>query len=107
MIVYDLKLTADEDLYIDPIMMDFVIAPSDQQHIKDILLSVPGWFKEFPLVGWNPYKRLNARGSKQENIQSAKDQLSADGYLVNPGDLDFDLTPDGELIFKTLNVTRP
>jgi hypothetical protein len=75
----DFKLDSDGDIYIDPDKGDFVITESDSQHVKDILLSVPGWWKEFPLVGWDPYSRLNSR-NLQKGIQDLKTQLEGDGY---------------------------
>ena len=106
MIAYDIKLDANDDIFIDPIKMDFVISPSDSQHIKDILQSVPGWYKEFPLVGFNPYQYLNARINPQAVNQAAKIQLQADGYTIGSGGVDLTLTPDGILKVNTLDVTR-
>lgn len=74
----DIKLDSDGDLLIKD--GDFVIGPSDEQHIKDILNSVPGWFKEFPLVGINPFQFLNSRDSSQQLNQIIKTQLIGDGF---------------------------
>jgi hypothetical protein len=106
-ISYDFKVNPDGGLFIDPNTMDFVIAPSDEKHIENILKAVPGWYKEFPLIGWNPYSKLNARVSKQAEMQSATIMLQADGYLKGPGGIDFDLTPDGEFKVKIIDVFRP
>jgi hypothetical protein len=101
MIAKDLKLDENDDLVIEN--GDFVIAPSDKQHIKDILQSAPGWYKEFPLVGFNPFARLNARNNKQALNKDAKIQLQADGYNVSALDLD---VVDGNIIINTLEVSR-
>jgi hypothetical protein len=103
---YDFKLDEDEDIYIDPVTNDFVIAKSDQQHIKDILQSVPGWFKEFPLVGLNPYQYLNGKTSVQALNQSASIQLKGDGYIIGPSGIKISLSPGGFLQVETIDVTR-
>jgi hypothetical protein len=108
-IVYDLKVQADEngidDLVIDS--GDFVITPSDKQHVKDIFNSVPGWWKEFPLVGFNPFNRINSRESVTSINQSAKIQLRADGYEIGPQGINIERNQAGELVIKTIDVFRP
>ena len=85
---HDFKLDTDGDIAIEN--GDFVIVESDQQHIKDIMESVGGWFKKFPLVGLNPYQYLNARVSATELNKNAKIQLQADGYADVVTDLSQD-----------------
>lgn len=58
---------------------DFVIGDSDNQHISDIVMSSPGWFKEFPLLGVDPANFLNGRGG-QELKQQITIALQSDGY---------------------------
>ncbi len=58
---------------------DFVIGDSDLQHISDIILSAPGWFKEFPLLGVDPENSLNGRGV-DELRQQINIALQSDGY---------------------------
>lgn len=106
-IAYDFKVTDDGSLFIDPVAADFVIAPSDQQHQEDILQSVPGWYKEFPLVGWNPYSKINARTNKQFNMQSATIMLISDGYVKGPEGIDFDLLPSGQFKMNVIDFYRP
>jgi hypothetical protein len=103
MIAYDFELDDDGDLKIEN--NDLVIGPSDLQHIEDILSGAPGHFKEFPLVGWNPYKRLNARTSQVEINQSAKQQLQSDGYEVRA--LNLALSSDGTITLTELDIYRP
>lgn len=81
----DFKLDANGDIAIEN--GDFVIVESDQQHILDIMSSVPGWFKESPLVGFNPYQYLNGRVSVTDLNKEAKIQLQADGYKNVVADL--------------------
>lgn len=102
---YDFKLDDDGDLYIDPVLKDLVIAKSDRQHIRDLLAYAPGHLKEFPLVGWNPYKRLNAKTSRVQNNLDAKNQLLSDGYEVR--DIDLTLSSDGVIELNRLDVYRP
>lgn len=102
--VYDFKLDEDGDLAIDPVTMDFVIAESSTQHIRDILASAAGYFKNAPKLGWNPYYRLNSRVEKQKHIQDAIIQFQSDGWKVNA--IDFD-TQDGQLVITQLDVIRP
>lgn len=70
----------DNDLYINPNTGDFMIAPSDNQHIEDILSSEPGWWKEFVLVGASLRRLLKAKFNTQTVESTIKQQLEADGY---------------------------
>lgn len=102
----DFKVTETGGLFIDPIKKDFVIADSDPQHIKELLMGVQGWIKEFPLVGFNPYSRINSRISKQANIRDATLTLQGDGYTKGVGGIKFTLTPNGEFLIDVLDVYR-
>lgn len=106
-IVYDFLQDENGDLLIDPITMDFVIGPSDKQHVADILKAVPGWFKKFPLVGFDPYQDLNSSPSISEVNQRATVQLQADGYVKGPGGIDISVTPNGDIEIKALDIYRP
>lgn len=107
MTAYDLKVNEDGGLFIDPVAMDFVIAPSDPQHIKELMLGVPGWTKEFPFVGFNPYSKINSRTSKQANIRDATQTLQGDGFEKGPQGINFELTPEGKFNIKIIDVYRP
>lgn len=74
----DFLLDSDGDLRIEN--GDFVIGDSDQDHISDIMNSAQGWFKKFPLLGFNPYQYLNARVDPTDLNKNAKIQLKSDGY---------------------------
>ena len=78
----DLKLDEDGDLYIDPNTGDLKIDLSDKQHIKDIINSNTGWWKQFPLVGVGVQYYLNSSGLDQQLEREIKVQLTADGYSV-------------------------
>lgn len=88
MAAQDFKLDENGDIAIEN--GDFVITASDQQHILDIMQSVPGWIKEFPLVGFNPYQYLNGRTSSTDLNKNAKIQLQGDGYTQVVADLKID-----------------
>ena len=66
MIFTDIQSDDDGDLFIDPNANDFVISPSDQQHISDIIISFVGWWKQFSLVGVGLSSFLNSSGREQE-----------------------------------------
>lgn len=106
-IAYDFKVTEDGSIFIDPDKMDFVITPSDPEHIRKVMLGVPGWVKRAPLSGFNPYSRINSKTSKQANIQAATLALQNDGYVKGINGIDFELTPNGEFNVKILDVYRP
>jgi len=60
---------------------DLAIGESDKQHIQDILYSAPGWWKQYPLVGLNPYRYINSKDTLQSLTNNVKGQLTADGYI--------------------------
>lgn len=84
---------ADGDLLIQN--GDFVVGPSDPQHIKDIINSFPGWWKRTPTVGVGIFQYLNSAGQEQTIEKSIKTQLQADGYVVASPEVSFDA--NGEL----------
>jgi hypothetical protein len=88
MIAKDFKKDAKGDISIEN--GDFVVTDSDREHILDIMQSMPGWFKKFPLVGFNPYQYLNANVSSIEVSKNAKIQLQSDGYDNIVSDLKID-----------------
>lgn len=100
----DFLLDTDGDLLIKD--GDLVIGPSDGQHIKDIMQSVPGWWKEFPLVGFNPFQFLNSRTSVQQQKQIARQQLEGDGFVVDPKELIFTINADGT-VAGSIRAIRP
>lgn len=106
-IAYDLKVNDDGGLFIDPIKKDFVIVQSDNRHIKEVMMGVPGWNKKFPFSGFNPYSKLNNRVNKQALIQAATLALSADGYKKGINGINFELSANGEFDIKIVDVYRP
>lgn len=103
-IVYDFIQDSDGDLKIEN--NDIVIGPSNNQHVLDVMAAVPGWFKKFPLVGFNPYQYLNGKTSITAINQQAKIQLVADGNIIGPGGIAMEFDANGELKIKTIDIYR-
>lgn len=65
---------------------DFDTEQSDEQHIEDILISEPGYWRQFPLLGVGVRRQLNAPFTHTERInfqKGVKLQLEYDNYKVN------------------------
>lgn len=85
----DIVLTEDYDL--DFANGDFVVEPSDQQHVNCIFLAHPGEYKEFPAVGFGASRFLKKTTlAKQKFFRELTIQLQMDGYQ-NP-EITTDLT---------------
>jgi len=85
-----LKRSADN---IDDIIFrdgDFILSPSDEQHIQDIVESFPGWWKEFILIGVGIKSYINSSGKEQEIQGNIALQLRSDGYQVPSVDVNYD-----------------
>ena len=82
--VKDIKLTATasgvDDLFIDPNTGDLLAADSDTQHVKDLIFSFVGWYKENPTLGVGAQKYVNSSGSLQKLKSRIQIALKADGY---------------------------
>ncbi|MDV2458051.1 oxidase [Elizabethkingia anophelis] len=74
----DISLNEDGSLVIRN--GDFVIGPSDTQHIKDIVLTHPGEFKEFPMLGFGAELQLKKNPNDLAFKRDLKIQLEYDGY---------------------------
>lgn len=61
---------------------DFAIFESDQNHIQDIIESLTGDWKEFPLCGVGLPNYLGSSGQQQIVQKNIQLQLQADGYEV-------------------------
>ncbi len=79
----DIKLTDDDDIYIDAATGDLVVAASDQQHVKDLIEYGPGHLKEYPLVGVDIIDYIGASGKYQELKRRIRLNMEADGYRVD------------------------
>ncbi len=65
---------------------DFVVGESDAQHIKDILESRPGDWKEFPTVGCSILDQMKGVPN-QAFWKKVQKQLQAEGYDINDIDI--------------------
>ena len=82
--VKDIKLTATasgvDELFINPNTGDFLAAESDTQHVKDLIFSFAGWYKEFPTLGVGAQKYVSSSGNLQRLKSRIQIALKADGY---------------------------
>ncbi len=82
--VRDIKLTAVsselDDLFINPNTGDFEASASDTQHVKDIINSFAGWWKEYPTLGVGAKRYLGSTGGTQRLKARVQIALKADGY---------------------------
>ena len=75
----DFLLDANGDLLIQN--GDFVVGPSDNQHIDDIISSFAGAWKQFPILGVGIMQYLKSEEG-QAAVAKIKQQLQSDGYTV-------------------------
>lgn len=78
----DLRQDDNGDIYINPVTGDFDIVDSDNQHISDILQSISGDYKEFPLIGVNFFMFANSSNQQQALERIIRTQVSSDGYQI-------------------------
>lgn len=92
MSVTDIALTAlDGDLAI--LNGDFTVIASDQQHIHDIILDYPGYWKQFLNVGVGLESYQN--GEYVQTLRAAIiSQLKMDGYTVKNPIIKYDPATD-------------
>ena len=83
---------------------DFVVGPSDNQHIHDLLVDVPGWWHQYPAIGCSliNYQRGSINITQLTNI--IRTQLSQDGYTVGFPKIAFDAS--GNILDITPNAIR-
>ncbi len=62
---------------------DFVVGNGNDQHINDIVQSVPGEWKESPFVGCDLYRFVAANVTESEVVAVVKKQLELDVFTVN------------------------
>lgn len=103
MIFQDYQLDEDGDLLIEN--GDFVVGPSDQQHIVDILQAFQGEYKQFPLLGANLMTLLKGE-NPNEAINIIKTQLQSDGYDVSQVKATTDVNGKVKIVFPKGGVVR-
>jgi len=81
---------------------DLEIGPGDEQHIVLIVNTMPGSFKQFPLLGVGIIQYSGSSGKTSELRRSISIQLTADGY----SDIDVSLKENGETFMYNVNAER-
>lgn len=61
---------------------DFVVGPSDDQHIEDIIQSFPGEWKQFPIIGCAIIADIKTQ-HPQNTMNKIKTQLQSGGYQLD------------------------
>lgn len=62
---------------------DFVVGNGNDQHMNDIIQTVPGEWKESPFLGCDLYRFTNANVTTSEVVAIVKKQLEIDLFTVN------------------------
>jgi hypothetical protein len=62
---------------------DFSAGDTTLQEVQDIIMSYPGWWKEFPLAGCAAPNYINSPGAGQQLSNSINQQLKLDGKTVS------------------------
>lgn len=62
---------------------DFVVGNANDQHMNDIIQTVPGEWKESPFVGCDLYRFVSANVTTSEVVAVVKKQLELDTFTVN------------------------
>ncbi len=78
---------------------DFSVDDTTLQEAEDIILSYPGWWKQFPLVGCAAPNYLNSPGTGQQLSNTINQQLKLDGKTLTS--FSASMNADGAL---TINV---
>lgn len=99
----DFKLV-NNALYINPVTNDFELVESDIQHVENIIIAEPGWYKEFPSIGVGLQKYNRTTGKQQELDRAIAVNLKMD----NKGNLKVRsvLMPDGTYQFDINGVPK-
>jgi hypothetical protein len=82
--VRDLKLYEFNEFTddLDEANGDFVAIESDTQHVKDIILSFPGWWKNSPSIGVGVTNYIGSPNKLQQLNREIRLNLLADNFDV-------------------------
>lgn len=80
--VWDFPL---DDFYLNGVIQPTPYGNSDEQHKIDIIVNNIGAIKQFPLLGFGLFKRLNSEFDTNEVNTSLSQNMKSDGYLVKSG----------------------
>ena len=78
---------------------DFRTGDSTLQEVEDIIMSYPGWWKQFPLLGCAAPNYINSPGTGQQLRNTISQQLKLDGKTLTS--FSSSISADGTL---TINV---
>lgn len=78
---------------------DFPVGDCTEQEMQDIIMSYPGWWKEYPLVGCAALDYINSPGTGRNLSNIITQQLKLDGKMVTS--FSTSMNADGTL---TINV---
>lgn len=84
---FDIKLNNSD---VDISSGDILFNASDTHHVKDTMISAPGWWIADPLDGVNIIIQQSGPPNIQEKTKNIKLQLQADGYTVRNPKITFD-----------------
>jgi hypothetical protein len=76
----DVLLDNNNDLLISG--GDFALGDSTLQEVESIIVSYPGWWKQYPLVGCSAPNYLNSPGVGQQLSNNINQQLKLDGKVI-------------------------
>jgi hypothetical protein len=62
---------------------DFAVGESTLQEVEDLIMSYPGWWKEYPLAGCAAPNYINSPGTGQQLSNSINQQLKLDGKTLS------------------------
>lgn len=78
---------------------DFATGDSTEQEVEDIIISYPGWWKQFPLAGVGLGAYSGSPGNGQKLARSIRVQLQNDGKQLQT--FSYNIDASGNL---TINV---
>jgi hypothetical protein len=81
---------------------DFVISPSNNQNVLDIIVSAAGWWREYPTCGVAIANYQSGSGQQQQLQSNIRLQLIADGFQV----ISVKAIPNNEQFTISANVNR-
>lgn len=94
----DILFANDADSDVEILSGDFRVDESDQQHIKHIMTSDKGQFRQWPLIGVGIIKQQNGSINRTDLKQTIRVQLKYDEFTVKRIDIstDFAITIDAK-----------
>jgi hypothetical protein len=91
---YDIALDANGDLPIGATLMG--VAPSDERHLKDMIGSFPGEWKQFPQNGVGVAGYLKSTDKQLVIAKNVRQAMQKDGYDVGNTKITYDI--NGKLV---------